>query len=651
MGIATGINLKSQRRWGGTSNRGVCFVALVCLPLIGSLVLVAEPIQSESSSTSDSTAGLPGRLLQHPPVRVTPSITTSVSAFSATQSAAGRVLMAAGFGERDTRTSNASPARAIFPILPAPAPQLQAAAANAQTSSATESAIATAVGRSLRAYTRDAENAQARNAMNSRRRATFSSAISRAAAAGALAVPDFRGPVGSSLNPSRFAPPPADNSFDPGFSQAADVISVIPGLSLQSVTLSAGYSSNALPRDFGGQSNIGNYNLGPDYDLGASAVLQYGHSGRHSSIRINYMPSHIQRSRIPEWSSTDHRLSLGTSYDLTPRWTLSADGRAANVGQEQSWYVPPALRDVSGISPDLDGLLDRLQAGEISDDEFAAVLTGSPVVDNPGGREQDLSRVLSAAASASASYAYSRRVTMRFGGSSTLNRMVDGDSGANRPGYRYIQSAQRSNADMSVSYRLSSRTQITALHQSSLSNSTIARSLIHNPSVSLRQRLSRHWNYQVGIGVGAIRYLEGTQIRSAGERATLMTANGRLNYMKEGHVISAYGARRAGDEYGLGSRSTLGAGVNWSWQSRRGPWGGSAGIGITRSDYINGVASGSQLASDLYSAGVSRRLTPSMSWHSDYYYGAYESPYVGVVTNMSVHRVQMSLVWRPAEKR
>lgn len=651
MGITTGVNLKSRRRWGGTSNRGVRFVAVVCLSLMGSLALVAEPIQSESSPTSDSTAESPGRLLQDPPDRVTPSTTTSVSAFSATQSAAGRVLMAAGFGERDTRTSNASPARAMFPMLPAPAPQLQAAAGNAQTSSATESATVTAVARSLRAYTRDAGNAQARNATDSRRRATFSSAISRAAAAGALAVPDFRGPVGSSLNSSRFAPPPADNSFDPGFSQAADVISVIPGLSLQSATLSAGYSSNALPRGFGGQSNIGNYNLGPDYDLGASAVLQYGHSGRHGSIQVNYMPSHSQRGRIPEWSSTDHRLLLGTTYDLTPRWTLSANARAANVGQEQSWYVPPELRDVSGISPDLDGLLDRLQAGEISDDEFAAVLTGSPVVDNLGGREQDLSRVLSAAASASASYAYSRRVTMRFGGSSTLNKMVDGDSGANRPGYRYIQSTQRSNADMSVSYRLSPRTQITALHQSSLSNSTIARSLIHNPSVSLRQRLSRHWNYQVGVGVGAIRYLEGTQIRSAGEQATLMTASGRLNYMKEGHVISAYGARRAGDEYGLGSRSTLGAGLNWSWQSRRGPWGGSAGIGITRSDFINGVASGSRLASDLYSAGFSRRLTPSTSWHSDYYYGAYESPYVGVVTNMSVHRVQMSLVWRPAEKR
>ena len=55
--------------------------------------------------------------------------------------------------------------------------------------------------------------------------------------------------------------------------------------------------------------------------------------------------------------------------------------------------------------------------------------------------------------------------------------------------------------------------------------------------------------------------------------------------------------------------------------------------------------------SNLYSAGLSRRLAPSTTFQTDYYYGDYVSPYDGVVSNMAVHRVQLSLIWRPVEQR
>jgi hypothetical protein len=92
------------------------------------------------------------------------------------------------------------------------------------------------------------------------------------------------------------------------------------------------------------------------------------------------------------------------------------------------------------------------------------------------------------------------------------------------------------------------------------------------------------------------------------------------------------------------------ANLMWNWQPRFSPWGATAGLAFSRSDFLIGSI-GKEFASDFYSAGLSRRLTPSTTFRSDYYYGEYISPYSGIASNMSLHRLQLSLVWRPVEQR
>lgn len=169
--------------------------------------------------------------------------------------------------------------------------------------------------------------------------------------------------------------------------------------------------------------------------------------------------------------------------------------------------------------------------------------------------------------------------------------------------------------------------------------------------MSVRQRLTRNWNYQVGAGVGTIRFLEWSLGEIPSDDSMTWTANGSLNYTKEGHVVSFRARRAVGDQLGIGSLATINAGVTWAWQSARSPWGANAGLSFSRSEYDNALLLSRGIKSDLYSRGISRRLTPSTSLRSDYFYGAYDSPFAGLVTNNSMHRVQMSLVWRPAEQR
>jgi hypothetical protein len=653
MGIETASYRVPQADGGIMCNKRANRALLLLLPLIGSTVaLFAEPIQSDSTVAEDSNVFVAQSLTSNS-AQSDPMVGRhSISALSATQSRTGRVLLAAEFGDGTATSSDSSPARAMFPFLPAPAPQLQAVTSVERAAASEEEEAAIVVGKSLRAYTRAEERSLEATGTEPRTRAAFSSAISRAAAAGAMSYSNFDGPVGNSLSASRFTPTAPDRSFDPGFSQAADLISVIPGLRLESATISAGYSSNSLPRGFQ-SSNAGSFGngLGADYDLGVSAALGYSHVGRHSMIRANYSPSHMQRSNIPEWSTTDHRVSLSTSYDLSPRWTFNATGRAGQTGQEQLWFNAPKLRNVSTASTDLVGLLNRLQAGEITDDEFASILTGSPVVDDPGGRVNDLDRVLSTGVTTGLSYAHSRRITLTFGGSASTFRLLNGTARDDQPNVLYLSSSRQANANIGVSYKMSSRTQISASQVSSLSNSSYARSISHSPTISINQRMSRNWNYQLGAGVGSIRFMETSLAGLPNETSSTWTANGSLNYTKEGHMVSLTANRYIGDQLGTGSLSTSAAGLNWAWQSHRSPWGGTAGLGFSRSNYGSNAILARRISSDLYNAGITRRMTPSTTLRSDYFYGLFDSPYAGLVTNSSLHRVQMSLVWRPAEQR
>lgn len=577
----------------------------------------------------------------------------SVSAFSAARSQAARMLLTEQQGGESNRAVGIQP----LPATPAAEPSSaaprrgQAVVRQLEAAEAREAEQTAMVARSLRAFGRDEEQV---GSPTPRRRAAFSSAISRAAAAGALTSSNPTSSIGNALSASRFTPARNPGQFDPGFADAAEVLSVVPGLRLESATIFGGYSSNSLPRGFGTSSAyyFPRNTLGADYDLGASAVLSYSHQGRRGMTRLSYAPSHVQRSRIPEWSTTDHRLSFQSSRDLTPRLSLRATGNAVNTGMEQFWARPAVLRSVEAPAS-FNELLEKVQAGEISNDEFAAILTGSPVVDDPGGAEYDVNRVFAASLATGMSYAYSRRMTLNFGAGSSMSRVVATNFSGSAGDSRYLNYARITNANAAADYRLSSRTRVGVSHVTAFTDSTFTRSVSHSPTVSLSQRLSRHWSYEVGGGVGTIRFDAHNGILQGQNWATTTwTANGMLGYAKGAHNVNLGASKRVGDPNGFGGRATMQANLTWNWQPRFSPWGATAGIAFSRTDFsARGSRFGQNFATDLYSAGFSRRLAPSTTFRTDYYYGEYLSPFTGIASNMALHRMQLSLVWRPVEQR
>lgn len=638
---------KPASGWGH-ARRGVGRSILAITLVAGTSILQAEPVETDVALANQLAAVAAERVIASADNdRTTSRSAMSVSAFSAAQSNAARLLLAQQRGGESNRTVG-------IPVLPE-VQELNAAPSRGQAeirqlevAEAREAEQTAMVARSLRAFAGDQPEGEA---SSQRRRAAFSSAISRAAAAGALTSSNPNISISNALSPSRFTPARNSGEFDPGFSDAAQVLSVVPGLRLESATIFGGYSSNSLPRGFATSSAyyFPRSNLGADYDLGASAVLTYAHQGRRSMTRFSYSPSHVQRSRIPEWSTTDHRLSFEATRDLTPRLSLRASGSGGNTGLEQYWSRPAVTHSVEAPAS-FNELMQKVLAGEISDDEFAAMLTGSRVVDDPGGAEYDVSRIFSASLSTGMSYAYSRRTTLNFGARSSMSRVLSTNFSQPAADARYINYARSTTANASADYRLSSRTRIAFSHVTAFTDSTFARSVSHSPTVSVSQMLSRHWSYEVGGGVGTIGFDANNASRDW--NTTTWTANGMLGYVRGAHQINLAAGKRVGDPSGFGGRTTTQANLMWNWQPRFSPWGATAGIAFSRSDY--GAFSGPRLqkfATDLYSAGLSRRLTPSTMFRSDYYYGQYLSPFSGIASNMALHRLQMSLVWRPVEPR
>ena len=100
----------------------------------------------------------------------------------------------------------------------------------------------------------------------------------------------------------------AAESLGYGLDRAAEAVSAVPGMRLENVTLTAGYSSNGLP---GARSLYGaNSQVGSDTDFRGSATLAYRKNFRTSSLGLIYTPSRVQRNRFSQWNTTDHVLGL-----------------------------------------------------------------------------------------------------------------------------------------------------------------------------------------------------------------------------------------------------------------------------------------------------------------------------------------------------
>ena len=421
------------------------------------------------------------------------------------------------------------------------------------------------------------------------------------------------------------------------------------GFQVNQVTTFAGITSNSIP---GGGVNraFTNSNLGGDYDVGISADLGYYASNRGMSFSARYQPTHIQRGRFSDWSTTNHRMSLNWSKKLDARWTLTANATGGYYGVEQFAVRAPVLRQVTLPIPDLGSLLSAAGSGQLTNDEFASLLTGAPVVDDPGGNEFGISNIAGTGVNLSAQYRASARMTVFMRGQANGRRLV-GQSLNNSFGSR-LNRSRNYGATVGFDHVLRRGTTWGLTQATNSFVSELWTTSFHTSSVQLTQQFARRWQLNLDAGMGILggdyearRLANGGLFFGNGDPGALLVGSAQITYQGRAHSISFLAGRQGGGQ--LGERTSNRAGANWSWMRPGSEWGLTSGFNY--SQYSLGPVG--TFVTSFSNAGMFRRISPSLTLRTDYLYGQYESPYTGIVSGIKTHRAQVSMTWAPSERR
>lgn len=443
-------------------------------------------------------------------------------------------------------------------------------------------------------------------------------------------------------------------SIESGLSVVSESLSVIPGLQLQSVNAFGGYSSNGISNQRNSLISVGG-----DYDFGASATLGYIRNWRRTNLRVGYTPSHSRRARFNEWNTTDHRLQLSLGQQLSRRWSIGTAANATNSGLESFWFEAPILSRVENPPTSFDDLYRMVEAGELTDDQFASLLTGAPVVEDEGGQGFDLSRVLNVSASANARYAYSPRLSFTVRGSISDTSLLQDPLVGRRvdaTGRNNLQELRRGSVSGSMQYELNRTSALSVSHSQSQQLSSFLENTTQNTALSYNQRIGRSWNYGVSFGVGSVdfgdtRFVEFENDLVGLRSQATWTANGNLTYKLRAHSFQVQAGRMVGDGFGLGSQSSIRGGAGWSWTTRDGLWSANASASYTRNNTpLVGIENANLIMRSM-GAGLKRRVSSTTALQTSYYFGEFDSPFRGLFVNNSVHRLQASFLWSPAQLR
>jgi hypothetical protein len=441
------------------------------------------------------------------------------------------------------------------------------------------------------------------------------------------------------------------NSFQPWDSQimtdpfgpANALVSRVPGLRIERVVLFQGFSTNGYPLE-SGHIPYFNQNLGYDIDVGALATISWTRARPTSALYMVYTPSHFQRMRYSEWNSTDHQLGFGASKNFR-RWGLSVRSDNGVRGLPEVLFTPAVTRSVPDAPTNFDDLMKAAEGGQLSSDEIASVLTGAPVVQSQPKTRFDQGRVLSSSLSAGATYSASPRLSTHFGVSANRYQSLSSpEVEENVIGLREVDRATSLGGNAGVDYQLSPGLGVGVNSSARRSFSTFGESTSVNTSGTMSKRIARNWSVNGGAGIGTVRSENFRNVNLPQRTYSSWIVNGGLQYTGRAHSVSVSGSRALGDSVGLGAQVSHNVGAQWQWSVPGTPWGVQSRANWYRMSLDGyGNAQGTFVG-----AGLIRQLSRETSLQAEYSYQTFHSPFRGVVSNLSGHRVQMSWMWRPA---
>ena len=338
------------------------------------------------------------------------------------------------------------------------------------------------------------------------------------------------------------------------------------GWRFYNANFSFGYTTLALPTN----STVPAFSLGrieSDYDGTASSSLGYNYTGAKTRLSLIYSPSYARRVRFSQVKSFNQALNFTFSHQLAARWSFFTNAAGADTTLDQLMFAPAILSAATGPVATLDDLMHASKVGQYSSDQVASVLTGTPHVLTPSHSVIYGSSYLSTNVNSNFEYRHSSRLTLTFGGGYTRS-LTRNDSEQNLRANYLIPSATSTQANTSISYSLSPRTQFVTTITSIRVRSSISRYITTNTSSFVNRRLTPNWFVEAGGGIGMINPLQEALSLPQSDYRLSYTSRGGLGYTARDHVLAGSYYRLVGDSFGFQSQSIDAFGGSWQWQHR-----------------------------------------------------------------------------------
>ena len=415
------------------------------------------------------------------------------------------------------------------------------------------------------------------------------------------------------------------------------------GLQIQNVSAYAAYYSKSLPNGAGYQP--GTSALLSDVVVGGSTQIGWTKSTQASAVSLVYTTSYTGRVRYSSWNSWNHGAGLTAQRHLSPRWTLTSSVNIDLSTQESFLFAPTVLTSATSAPASFDDLAAALLSSKFSNVQLASAFSSAPAAQSPVRTLLYGTRMVTAGAHASVSYAKSPRLSLTFGGGGGRTQHAS-DAGTTQNDIYLLSDTTSASGNFGFSYSLSPFTQFGADVSTSRVSSSLYETQTTTSTARLGRTIARRLLAQIHGGVGATNYSRQQQANSPLKTKARPAFGGSLAFKTFTQTFAGSYERTVSDAYGLGASTSSTSNASWRWGRPHGVWWLESSLGW---EQLQGAAQ--DIAGWRAAAGLGRAFGNHFVLLTQYAYLNYSGTLSGAASELSQSAVQVSVVWTPHPER
>jgi hypothetical protein len=378
-----------------------------------------------------------------------------------------------------------------------------------------------------------------------------------------------------------------------------------------------------------------------------SAVFGWAKHGQKTNASVVYSPSYVRAVNKSSYRSLNHSLAFTAGRTLNAKWNLAFSARAMISDFSQLLFARSQAADIISVPSTFEDFFGAVFTGRSSNPALNQTVLAAPLQNSPETAFVYGDRLMTSAASVSASYAHSSRSALHVGISGSRAQQFRSGSTLTEETPRFVvPNTTGASVNVGWSYLLTPRTTLGVSGSTSRTLSRYQDAYTNRANVSVVRSMSRNWFVHGMIGIGTI-----TPVHTvfAPVRKPQLQFGGGLGYKLYSHAFLGSFNRAVSDVYGLGASSTDASSGAWTWKRPGATISVSASIGYSK---LNGTMF-SKTESWTARAGLGKALTAHLAITAGATYTQFPKVLFASTVNevMTQTGVVVSLSWSPSPRR